>query len=127
MDEPPPVGDGTGPNPTRLLGAAVGSCLSASLLFCMRKARLQPGEITATVEGTLERDDRNRLRVGGLQVRIRPTLGEDDASRARRCMDVFEDFCIVTQSVRSGIDIDVVVEPVVDDSLRAEDLVGAGS
>lgn len=127
VDEPAPLGAGAGPSPTRLLGAAVGSCLSASLLFCMRKARLQPGAITTTVEGTVERNDRNRLRVTGLRVRIHPTLGEEDAARAGRCMDVFEDFCTVTQSVRDGIDIDVEVEPVVRDSAEVEAVVGAGA
>lgn len=131
VDEPPPLGEGTGPNPARLLGAAVASCLSSSLLFCMRKARLEPGDITTTVEGTMERDDRGRLRIGGLRVRIHPTLDEGDAVRAGRCMDIFEDFCIVTQSVRAGIDIDVAVEvesePLVDDETRRNGLIGAGT
>jgi uncharacterized OsmC-like protein len=28
-----------------------------------------------------------------------------------RCLEVFEDYCVVTQSVRDGIDITVSVEP----------------
>lgn len=30
----------------------------------------------------------------------------------RRCLELFEGFCVVTQSVRRGIDVDVAVEPV---------------
>lgn len=58
VDEPPPLGEGAGPNPSRLLAAAVA-----------------------------------------------------DAGRLDRCLDLFEDFCIVTQSVRNGFDVEVEVNP----------------
>jgi hypothetical protein len=29
----------------------------------------------------------------------------------RRCLELFEDFCVVTQSVRRGIDAEVAVAP----------------
>ena len=36
-DEPAPLGAGLGPSPVQLLSAAVGNCLSDSLLFALRK------------------------------------------------------------------------------------------
>lgn len=109
-DEPPPLGEGRGPNPARLLGAAVGNCLAASLLFCLRKARIEVAGLRATVRGSMTRNEDKRLRIAGLRVRLEPeTVRPEDQDRMGRCFDVFEDFCIVTESVRHGIPVEVQV------------------
>jgi putative phosphoribosyl transferase len=112
LDEPPPLGTGTGPNPTRVLAAAIGNCLSASLLYCLEKARVPVSDFGATVEGELVRNPQGRLRIGGIRVTLAPVIGADPA-RIERCRALFEDFCIVTQSVRDGIDVEVDVVPAV--------------
>lgn len=111
VDEPPPLGGGSGPNPARLLGAAVGSCLGASLLFCLRKARVEVSDLQTTVAGTLVRNERGRLRIGALRVQLAPTVALADRPRLARCLELFEDFCVVTESVRQGIAVDVEVVP----------------
>lgn len=116
VDEAPPLGKGAGPNPARMLGAAIGHCLSASLLFCMGKARIPVGGLRSTVEGSLVRNERGRLRIGRIDVLLQPEIAQEDTGRIARCLEVFEDFCIVTQSVRAGIDVSVKVEPVVLES-----------
>lgn len=111
-DEPPPLGAGRGPNPARLLGSAVGSCLGASLLFCLRKAHVLVTDLRTTVQGTMVRNERGRLRVGSLHVTLAPTVADADLPRLRRCVELFEDFCVVTESVRAGIEVDVDVAPI---------------
>jgi len=112
VDETRPLGAERGPNPARLLGAAVGGCLGASLLYCLRKARVEVKDLRTTVEGTMVRSDRGRLRIGALRVRLAPSVPQaGDRARMARCLDLFEDFCVVTQSVREGIDVAVQVEP----------------
>jgi organic hydroperoxide reductase OsmC/OhrA len=111
MDEPAPLGDGTGPNASRVLAAAIGNCLSASMLYCLRRAHLDVTAMRTTVSGTLERNDAGRLRIGGIRVRLEPTVPKEQQPRMRRCLELFEDYCIVTQSVRQGIEVDVEVEP----------------
>lgn len=109
LDEPAPLGSGTGPNPARLLAAAVGDCLSASLLFCLQKSRVEVRGLRTRAEGTYVRNERNRLRIGELRVTIALDAPDADAERLRRCLEGFEDFCVVTASVRQGIDVHVAV------------------
>jgi organic hydroperoxide reductase OsmC/OhrA len=112
VDESPPLGGGQGPNPKQLFAAAIGNCLAASLLFCLGKARIPVGDLTARVTGQVIRNPAGRLRIGELQVVLSPELAEADVAKAGRCATVFEDFCLVTQSVREGVDVRVTVSPV---------------
>ena len=111
MDEPQPLGDGTGPNAARVLAAAIGNCLSASALYCLRRARIEVHGIHTTVSGSLKRNDAGRLRVSGIRVLIEPVVEQSQQPRMQRCLELFEDFCVVTQSVRAGISVEVDVEP----------------
>lgn len=112
LDEPPPLGAGEGPNPARLLGAAVGGCLGASLLFCLRKSHIDVPALRTTVTGTLVRNERGRLRIGEITVRLAPQVAAEQRERMGRCLELFQDFCIVTESVRQGIAVNVSVEGV---------------
>ncbi|HSM37422.1 MAG TPA: OsmC family protein [Longimicrobiales bacterium] len=110
LDEPQPLGEGRGPNATRLLAAAVGNCLSASALFCLRKARVPVAGMRTGVRATLTRNEAGRIRVAGLRVSIEADVPDEDKARSARCIDLFEDFCLVTESVRDGVSVDVDVE-----------------
>lgn len=110
IDEPPPLGNDAGPNPSRLLAAAIGGCLSASLLFCARKSRVQLGNIHSEIKVRIMRGENRRLRIGKVEVSIEPELNEQDRGRMERCVGLFEDFCTVTQSIRDGIDVEIKVK-----------------
>jgi uncharacterized OsmC-like protein len=112
LDEPEPIGEDQGPNATRVLGIAVGHCLAASLLFCLSKARVPVEDLGITVDGTVARNDEGRLRVSELRVELSPTIPQGTREAGlTRCVDLFEDFCIVSASVRNGITIHVDVSP----------------
>ncbi|NJD34390.1 MAG: OsmC family protein [Betaproteobacteria bacterium] len=108
-DEPPPLGHDAGPNPSRLLAASIGNCLSASLLFALRKFKNNPGPITTVVTAHMERNEAKRLRVGRVDVVIQFDSPADAMEHLDRVLDQFEDFCVVTQSVRSGFPVNVSV------------------
>ena len=108
-DEAPPVGSGTGPSPVQLLGAAVGNCLAASLLFALRKFGQQPAPLRAHVEPEVGRNEQKRLRVLRLKVRLELGVPAERMQHLDRALAQFEDFCTVTASVRGAIPVDVEV------------------
>jgi uncharacterized OsmC-like protein len=108
-DESPPMGRDAGPSPIRLLGAAIGSCLSSSLLFALRKYKNAPGPIGASLRVETLRNPRGRLRVRRIAVDIRLPDAAASYAQIERLLTQFEDFCTVTQSVRQGVPVDVRV------------------
>jgi uncharacterized OsmC-like protein len=111
LDEPEPVGGNNGPSASKVLAAAIGNCLSASLLFCLQKARAEVGNIETYVTGKIRRNEKGRWRIVEVNVEIAPQINlEENQSQYERCLDLFEDFCIVSQSVKEGIPIYVDIK-----------------
>jgi organic hydroperoxide reductase OsmC/OhrA len=119
VDEPPPLGVGDGPNAAKLLGAAIAQCLASSFLFCAQKARIVIVDMHAAAHVNVARNDAGRMRVAAVHVQLVPRFA-DPAARYERCLDLFEDYCTVTASVREAIDVTVEVSGVpTRESVRA--------
>ncbi len=110
MDEPEPMGGETGPNASKVLAAAVGNCLCASLLFCLQRSRVEVRGVEASISGVLARNEEGRWRIKKLNVEVAPDVDEEHAKQLERCVEIFEGFCIVSSSVRQGIPINVTVK-----------------
>lgn len=108
-DEPPPLGQGAGPEPVQLLAAAVGNCLMASLLFALRKYKQQPEPLRAEVSAEVGRNPQGRLRVLSLTARLTLGVPVEALDHMERVLGQFESFCTVTESVRQGIPVAVEV------------------
>ena len=108
-DEPAPLGADTGPNPSRLLLAAIANCLSSSLLFALRKFHNQPGPLRTVATAKLERNEAGRWRVPRARVELQLAEAGATHQSLERILAQFEQFCVVTQSVREGMQVDVVV------------------
>ena len=110
VDEAKPEGTGAGLNPPRLLSIAVGHCLSSSLVYCLKKARIPIIRLETIVKTNLFRNKKGRRRVRSIGIQIDLQVNEEDNKRLPRCLNLFEDYCTVTQSIRNGILVNVNVK-----------------
>lgn len=108
-DEASPLGYEAGPDPSRLLVAAVANCLTASLLFALRKFKNDAGWLSAHARAALARNERGRWRIKRIDVELGMAADAAALGHIERALGQFEDFCIVTESVRQGIPVEVVV------------------
>lgn len=114
-EEHPQEVDMLGPNPSKLLGLAILGCLSASFIFCLKKRKFKVDDFSAEAEVKISRNEKGFLRVKNIDVNIKPNITDPDAlKRAKQCLksakdgvSIFEQYCTVTQSIRSGIDVNV--------------------
>ncbi|MBK1640678.1 osmotically inducible protein OsmC [Chromatium okenii] len=110
MDEPPPLGEQKGPNASRLLAAAAANCLSASLLYCVFKEEPPDNCLRSEVICIMGRNAQKRQRITGLEVTLIVSAAITDSPRFARCKTLFEDFCVVSASIRQGIPLRVTVQ-----------------
>jgi hypothetical protein len=79
-------------------------------VFCLKsKFRQNPGPVRAMASGRMERNERGRYRIAGIDVVLSLAEKFGDLPHQERCLEQFEDFCIVTQSIRDGIPVSVSV------------------
>lgn len=126
-DEASPLGHDRGPTPSRLLLASIANCLSASLLFALRKYKNQPGTLRAEITATPSRNADGRLRIPKAFVTLQLPEGNEDYQHLERILDQFENFCTVTQSVRHGIEVEVTVKDAHGRTLLGDKSFEAGS
>jgi len=85
--------------------------LTSSLISRLQRSRIVLRQVTTNVHTTLAGNDADRLRVHGIRVDINvDPLNKQDRERMKQCLEFFEDFCVVTQSVRKGINVEVAVK-----------------
>lgn len=77
-------------------------------MFAIRKYKGDPGQVKATVEGALTRTN-GRLRIEQIDVTLMIENEADNLPKLDRVLEQFEEFCIVTQSVKSGIPVEIKI------------------
>ncbi|MGH8183178.1 MAG: OsmC family protein [Rhodanobacteraceae bacterium] len=108
-DESAPLGREAGPDPAQLQLAAVANCLSSSLLFALRKFKNSPESLRASAQARMARNQAGRWRIVAIDVSLSLAEAASVHRNLDRALAQFEEFCIVTESVRTGIPVRVHV------------------
>ena len=108
-DEPAPLGTGQGPSPVQLLATAIGTCLTDSLLFALRKFKQNAEPLRTTVNAQVGRNENGKLRVLELEAHIHLGVAVGDLQNTERILGQFENFCTVTQSVAQSLPVKLSV------------------
>jgi len=98
-------GDDRGISSVELLLAAIGSCAGTSLAHCLKKLDIQPEDIKVEVDGKITHPEPGEpMRVVNIKVLVTYKLKAGyDPEFLETCLDKFKRYCVVTQSVISGI------------------------
>lgn len=111
-------GKAEGPDAAQLLGLALLSCLNASFIFCLQKRKLMLDDLEAIGEISFNKNERGYMRIKKIDVKMRPKAKDPEVlKRINQCIKemksgymFFEETCIITPSLREGINIEVKVE-----------------
>jgi len=117
-DEPDPVGSNAGPSTPAMLAMAVGHCLSASLVETLRHAGIHVKELRTEAVSVVAPNEEGLPRIKQINVSIRPVV-DKESGNIKRCIDVFEKYCTVCQSIRPAIAVHVEVPYIVRQAVAA--------
>jgi len=112
FDEPPDFGgEEKYPDASRVLTAAVASCLSATFTLCLDKARIPVESMETLAKCTITQNEEGYLRITHIDVKLIPTWDMDITRKKKtRCVKVFKKYCIATNAVTNGVPITVDVQ-----------------
>ncbi len=97
-----------GTSPTKLLALSVLGCLAASFSFCLQKKKFSLSGLEAKAEVTISRNDKRFWRVKKIDVEMMPKIDTPEMrKRADQCRKFFEQYCIISESLRTGFEVSV--------------------
>lgn len=106
------VGEDEHPCPHDYLLAGAAGCLFETIRQCLERARIEDYEIemaARTRKGPADTPDELpetvEFRITDLDVDIQVTVPDEYEARANRCLDLYEQYCPISQSLQAGIDV----------------------
>lgn len=93
-----------------LLGASIGNCLIGALLLCMSKKREKIEEIKAEVKISFKTTPEGYKRIDKIEVKMMTEGADTNSKNYKRCLEIFEQYATVNESVKAGIPITAEIE-----------------
>lgn len=122
---PEMAGEDRHPAPVDYLVFGLVSCQASVLKQCLEKSRISAYEIRASATiadmrgapSPSEMPDHTGNRIDQIEISMHLRVSDEDEARARRCLDIYDQGCIVGQSLRAGIEYSRETSLVAVDSL----------
>ena len=103
--------DKIGPNPSKLLALSVLGCLAASFAFCLQKKNFNLSDLKGKAEIISKRNEKGFWRLKKINIKLNPKIENPEMrKRAEQCTKFFEHYCIISESLKDGINLDVKIE-----------------
>ncbi|MFX0028358.1 MAG: OsmC family protein [Candidatus Hermodarchaeota archaeon] len=97
-----------GPSPAKLLGLSVLGCLAASFSFCLQKGGFSLPGLNGIAEVTIARNNKGFWRVNKIDIEMVPQIDTPEMrKRVNQCARFFEQYCIISESLRKGFEVNV--------------------
>jgi len=110
IDEPASFhGTDLGPSAVEYLLIGIGGCLGTTFIYCLQKNNIELETFEVVVEGELSRTGpKMLLRLVNVDVDMKFTPKEASSDvEINRCMKEFTEYCIVTNSIAEGVNVNV--------------------
>ncbi|MFX1502495.1 MAG: OsmC family protein [Promethearchaeota archaeon] len=103
--------DKVGPNPSKLLALSVLGCLAASFAFCLQKKNFNLSDLEGKAVIISKRNEKGFWRLKKIDIKLNPKIDNPEMrKRADQCTKFFEQYCIISESLRNGINLDIKIE-----------------
>lgn len=98
--------DKIGPNPSKLLALSVLACMGASFAYCLQKYNISLSDFEGKAYITSTRNEKGFWRIKKISIDLRPKIDNPKIrKKADECKKFFEQFCIISESLKEGIEI----------------------
>lgn len=100
-----------GPNPSKLLALSVLGCMGASFAFCLKKYNLLLSDFKGKAIITSKRNENGFWRLKKIDIKLYPMIKNSKMRRrVDQCQKEFRQFCIISESLKEGIEINTDFE-----------------